>query len=85
MAAMNTRFAPKRSAIQPLTGMNTVSATRYDVIALLRNTTFTSRSRAMLGSAVATTVLSRFCMKSALATTAAVTRKLPARVKVRLA
>lgn len=34
-------------------------------------------------SAVATTVLSRFCMKSALATTAAVTRKLSERFKIR--
>ncbi len=28
MAATKTRFAPQRSAIQPLTGMNTASATR---------------------------------------------------------
>ena len=28
IAAMKTRFAPKRSATQPETGMNTVSATR---------------------------------------------------------
>ena len=77
IAHMNTRRAPKRSATQPLAGMNTVSATRYAVIALLRCTGSTPRSRAMDGSAVATIVPSMFCMKSALATTAAVMRKFP--------
>ena len=83
MAHMNTRRAPKRSATQPLAGMNTVSATRYAVIALLRCTGSTPRSRAMDGSAVATIVPSMFCMKSALATTAAVMRKFPVEFKPR--
>lgn len=77
MAHMKTRRAPKRSATQPLAGMNTVSATRYAVIALDRCTGSTFRSRAIDGMAVATIVPSMFCMKSALATTAAVMRKFP--------
>src|ERR1700676_3885499 len=45
-------------------------------MALLRCTGSTPRSRAMAGSAVATIVPSMFCIKSALATTQAVMRKL---------
>ncbi len=60
-------FAPKRSAIQPLTGMKMASATMYDVRASFSVIGPTPRSAAIAGRAVAITVESICSMKSATA------------------
>jgi hypothetical protein len=68
IAARNTVRAPKRSAIQPLRGMNTASDSRYEVSASLSAIGSSPRSRAIAGSDVAITVESMFSMKRATAT-----------------
>ena len=68
MAARKTVRAPKRSATQPLSGMNTASDKRYDVSASLSATGSSWRSAAMAGSEVAITVESICSMNKATAT-----------------
>ena len=72
IAHMNTRRVPKWSAAQPLTGMNTVSASRYADTPTDRCAGAVPKSRAIAGSEVAITVASRFSMKNAAATSSAV-------------
>ncbi len=74
MAPPNTCRAPKRSAIQPLAGMNMDRLTRYEVSATFMWTGSAPNARAIAGSAVETTVPSRFCMNRAQATISAVRR-----------
>ena len=68
IAARNTVRAPKRSAIQPLKGMNTASDRRYDVSASLSAIGSSCRSAAMAGSDVPITVESMVSMNKATAT-----------------
>ena len=68
IAPRNTVRAPKRSAVQPLTGMNTASESRYEVTASLRARGLVPMSAAMAGSEVAMTVESMFSMNRATAT-----------------
>ena len=68
MAARNTVRAPKRSAIQPLKGMNTASDSKYEVSASLSAIGSSCRSAAMAGSDVAITVESIVSMNRATAT-----------------
>ena len=77
MAARNTVRVPYRSAIQPLAGMNTARLSKYEVSATFMRTGSTPNTCAMVGSAVAITVESRFCMNSAQATITAVRRVRP--------
>ena len=68
MALANTRLVPKRSAIQPLTGMNTASVSMYTVMPMFKSIGLAPKERAICGIAVAMTVPSRFSMKNAPAT-----------------
>src|SRR5689334_25025173 len=68
IAAANTLRDPKRSATQPLIGMNTARLTRYDVSASLSASGFSPMSAAIAGSDVVITVESMFSMNSAQAT-----------------
>ena len=68
IAARNTLRAPKRSAVQPLAGMNTASESRYEVTASLSASGLVPISAAIAGSDVAITVESRFSMNRAHAT-----------------
>ena len=68
IAARNTFFAPKRSAIQPDAGMKTARARRYVVNASFKWIGLAARSLAIAGNDVASTVASRFSMNSAVAT-----------------
>src|SRR6185369_6348394 len=63
----NTVRAPKRSAVQPLAGMNTASESRYDVTASLSASGLAPMSAAIAGSDVAMIVESMFSMNSATA------------------
>ena len=74
IAARNTVRAPKRSAVQPLTGMKTASESRYEVTASLRVSGLVPISAAIAGSEVAMTVESMFSMNRATATTSGTTR-----------
>ena len=60
--------APKRSAIQPLIGIKTASASRYEVIASFKASGLVPISAAIAGKAVAITVESMFSMNRATAT-----------------
>ena len=55
-AMENTARAPKRSAVQPLAGMNTASDSRYEVIASFSVSGLVPISAAIAGSEVAITV-----------------------------
>src|SRR4051812_5391518 len=76
MAIENTARAPKRSAVQPLAGMNTASDSRYEVIASFRVSGLVPISAAMAGSEVAMTVESMFSMNRAVATMSGIRRSL---------
>src|SRR5439155_2219934 len=64
-AAQNTRRAPKRSAIQPLTGMNTARLNRYVVITRLRRSGLSPRLFAIAGIDTAIIVESSPSIKKA--------------------
>src|SRR6266581_1697743 len=68
MALANTVRDPRRSATQPLIGMNTARPTRYEVSASLSASGLSPISTAMAGSDVAITVESMFSMNSEQAT-----------------
>ena len=68
-ALENTRRVPKRSAIQPLTGMHSARLRMYAVTADFRLSGVTFRLAAIDGMAVLTMVESSCSMNSALATT----------------
>src|SRR5882762_192648 len=76
MAVENTARAPKRSAVQPLAGMNTASDSRYEVMASLCVRGLVPMSAAIAGSEVAMTVESIFSMNSAVATMSGIRRSL---------
>src|SRR4051812_10743740 len=76
MAMENTARAPKRSAVQPLAGMNTASDSRYEVMASFRVSGLVPISAAMAGSEVAMTVESMFSMNRAVATMSGIRRSL---------
>lgn len=69
IAAQKTLRVPKRSAIQPLAGMKMAKAIMYEVTPVLSRTTSVPKLSAMAGRAVFTAVVSRNCMKNAIATT----------------
>src|SRR5439155_1853876 len=71
-AAQNTRRAPNRSAIQPLTGMNTARLNRYVVITRLRRSGLSPRLRAIAGIDTAIIVESSPSMKKAQPTTSGI-------------
>ena len=68
-AAANTVLDPNRSATQPLTGMNTANDSIYAVMPRLTSLGPTPKVLAICGSAVAITVVSKYSMKKAAATT----------------
>ena len=68
IATMKVGRAPKRSATQPLIGMNTASASMYVVRASFSATGSTPKSSAIAGSEVAIAVESMFSMNNAVAT-----------------
>ena len=72
IAAANTPRAPKRSTIQPLTGMNTATVSIYAVTPMFKPTGSVPKDHAICGSAVTMTVLPRFSMKNAAATRAVI-------------
>ena len=76
MAIENTARAPKRSAVQPLAGMNTASDSRYEVIASFSVSGLVPISAAIAGSEVAITVESMFSMNRAVATMSGIRRSL---------
>ncbi len=75
-APENTRRAPKRSAVQPLAGMNTASDNRYEVMASFSVSGLVPISAAIAGSDVAITVESMFSMNRAVATISGIRRSL---------
>ncbi len=75
IARRNTLRAPKRSAAQPDAGMNTASASRYEVSASFRWIGSAPRSAAICGSEVAITVPSMFSISSAVATISGTVRR----------
>src|SRR3979409_1594603 len=81
MAIENTMRAPKRSAVQPLAGMNTASDSRYEVIASFRVSGLVPISAAIAGSEVAITVESMFSMKRAVATMSGIRRTLVIQIR----
>src|SRR5712671_4854225 len=76
MAMENTMRAPKRSAVQPLAGMNTASDSRYEVMASFSVSGLAPMSAAIAGSEVAMTVESMFSMNRAVATMSGIRRSL---------
>src|SRR5712675_1128814 len=74
MAIANTMRAPKRSAVQPLAGINTASDNKYDVMASLSVSGLVPMSAAIAGSEVAITVESMFSMNRAVATISGIRR-----------
>ncbi len=68
--------APKRSAVQPLAGMNTASDSRYEVMASFSVSGLVPMSAAIAGSDVAITVESMFSMNRAVATMSGIRRSL---------
>src|ERR1700704_170312 len=76
MAIENTARAPKRSAVQPLAGMNTASDSRYEVMASFRVSGLVPISAAIAGSDVAITVESMFSINRAVATMSGIRRSL---------
>src|SRR5229473_2687602 len=75
-ARLNTMRAPKRSAVQPLAGMNTASERRYEVMASFSVSGLVPISAAIAGSEVAITVESMFSMNRAVATMSGIRRSL---------
>src|SRR6266436_2546449 len=73
-ARLNTMRAPKRSAVQPLAGMNTASERRYEVMASFSVSGLVPISDAIAGSDVAMTVESMFSMNRAVATMSGIRR-----------
>src|ERR1700716_298492 len=80
MAIENTIRAPKRSAVQPLAGMNTASDSKYEVIASFSVSGLVPISAAIAGSEVAMTVASMFSMNRAVATMSGIRRCLFIRI-----
>ena len=76
IATENTMRAPKRSAVQPLAGMNTASDSRYEVMASFSVSGLVPISAAIAGSEVAITVESMFSMNRAVATMSGIRRSL---------
>src|SRR4030081_2375684 len=76
MAMETPRRAPRRSAVQPLAGMNTASDSRYEVIASFSVSGLVPISAAIAGSEVAITVESMFSMNKAVATMSGIRRSL---------
>src|ERR1700691_5662678 len=76
IAIENTMRGPKRSAVQPLAGMNTASASKYEVMASFSVSGLVPMSAAMAGSEVAMTVESMFSMNRAVATMSGIRRSL---------
>src|SRR5215213_10256856 len=74
-AAQNTRRAPNRSAIQPLTGMNTARLSRYTVITRLSRSGVSPRLFPIAGIATAIIVESRPSMKKAQPTISGITMR----------
>src|SRR3954452_14628100 len=74
-AAQNTRRDPKRSAIQPLTGMNTARLSRYAVITRLSRSGVSPRLFAIAGIATAIIVESSPSMKKAQPTISGMTMR----------
>ena len=68
IATRNTRRGPKRSAIQPLAGINAAAPSRYTVTAPVSASGVTPRLTAMLGSEVLRMAPSSSIMNSAAAT-----------------
>src|SRR6266568_4067239 len=81
MAMENTIRAPKRSAVQPLAGMNTASDNRYEVMASFSVSGLVPISAAMAGSDVAITVESMFSMNRAVATMSGIRRSLVIKIR----
>src|SRR6202158_1010861 len=75
-ARLNTMRAPKRSAVQPLAGINTASDSRYEVMASFSVRGLAPISAAIAGSEVAITVESMFSMNRAVATMSGIRRSL---------
>src|SRR3984957_12285308 len=75
-ARLNTIRGPKRSAVQPLAGMNTASDSRYEVMASFKVSGLVPISAAIAGSEVEMTVESMFSMNSAVATISGIRRSL---------
>ncbi len=73
--------APKRSAVQPLAGMNTASDSRYEVMASFSVSGLVPMSAAIAGSEVAITVESMFSMNRAVATMSGIRRSLFIRIR----
>src|SRR3954454_20481569 len=74
-AAQNTRRAPNRSAIQPLTGMNTAKLSRYAVITRLSRSGVSPRLFAIAGIATAIIVESSPSIKKAQPTISGMTMR----------
>src|SRR6267378_2576177 len=74
MATENTMRAPKRSAVQPLAGINIASDSRYEVMASFSVSGLVPISAAIAGSEVAITVESMFSMNRAVATMSGIRR-----------
>ena len=62
--AINSRFRPKKRAIQPVSGKMIALATRYDVSTQRRSSMVAERFPAMCGSDTLTTVVSSTSMKA---------------------
>src|SRR5260370_30727333 len=75
-AIENTIRAPKRSAVQPLAGINTASDSRYEVMASFSVRGLAPISAAIAGSEVAITVESMFSMNREVATMSGIRRSL---------
>jgi hypothetical protein len=76
MAIEKTARAPKRSAVQPLAGMNMASDSKYEVMASFSVSGLVPMSAAIAGSEVAITVESMFSMNRAVATMSGIRRSL---------
>src|SRR5215216_6257449 len=74
MATRKTLRAPNRSAVQPLAGMKTASASRYEVTASFIISGVVPRSLAITGNDVAITLESMFSMNKATATISGTSR-----------
>ncbi len=81
-ARLNTMRAPKRSAVQPLAGMNTASDNRYEVMASFNVSGLVPISAAIAGSEVAITVESMFSMNRAVATMSGIRRSFFMEIRV---
>src|SRR3979409_1777739 len=81
MAIENTARAPRRSAVQPLAGMNTASDSRYEVIASFSVSGLVPISAAIAGSEGEITVESMFSMNRAVATMSGIRRSLVIKIR----